>query len=102
MELKIKRKEKPAQPEKQGSHKIWIGTYLFLLLACIATYFLLKLDVFEIFGSYRDTTQKILLGGIFGILILLASKITELLIEKTSHSPANRFNLVRVIRLLTF
>lgn len=81
-------------------HRIWIGGYAILSISCLVLYFLLKLDVFYAFGNYRELLQKILLGGFWGILILTIEKLSERLIVRKNHENSERYNLVRLLRLI--
>ena len=91
---------KIGKEKMQTRQKVWIGSYLFLLFIFIAAYFLLRLEVFNIFGKYRMTLQKVSLGGIFMILILTAAKFAEFIITSKSHTTSTRYNLIRLERLL--
>ncbi|MBC7450078.1 MAG: mechanosensitive ion channel [Cytophagales bacterium] len=83
-------------------HRLWIGGYIVLSISCLVLYFLLRLDVFSVFGNYRDLLQKSSMGGFWGILILMTEKIAERFITKKNHGNAERYNLIRLMRLLSF
>ncbi|MFL5753284.1 MAG: mechanosensitive ion channel family protein [Bacteroidia bacterium] len=88
--------------KEQVKHKIWIAGYLILALAALTLYFLMKLHMFGLFGNYRDILQKLALGSFFAILILAASKFFESLILKRTRVVYTRYNLVKMIRLLSW
>jgi len=56
--------------------------------------------VFEVFGNFRITLEKISLAAFTVTAILVAVKIAELFIHKKSHTEFRRYNLIRVVRLL--
>src|ERR1051325_10529757 len=87
--------------EKVKARKYWIGGYIFIALLSLAAYFLLQLKAFEIFGSRLQLFKKISISIFFAFLVLTTGKIIEMLVMKRSQSKALRYNLVRVIRLLT-
>src|SRR5690349_14918136 len=98
----------PKMPvRKKGSKKdrkiqrIWIAGYLFGAFIFISVYLLLKLDVFEIFGDYQIIAQKFSLGGFFSVLILAFAKWLEMAIVKHAENKVDRYNLIRLIRLLS-
>lgn len=106
MDIK-KKKEQNSLPKKktvrqiQHAHKYWIGGYVVLAIFCIAAYFLLRLKVFEIFGTYLTFLKKISLACFFAFVVLIAGRIAEMLAMNRSKIKSVRYNLVRVIRLLT-
>lgn len=94
--------KKKAEVKEAGTgHKYWIGGYIFIALLCLAAYLLLQLKVFEVFGSQLKLYKKLSLGAFFSFLVLIAGRITEMIVTKRSHSKALRYNLLRAIRLLT-
>jgi small-conductance mechanosensitive channel len=97
--LPNKRSKKTNEPTLQKTVKI--GTYIFLALAFITAYFLLKLHVFEVFGTWLSLASKFSLGAFFGMVILLAANIIESIIKKRSKSRADRYNLIRLIHLIS-
>ena len=85
----------------KAKHKFWLGSYIVIALLFLAAYFLFKLDVFNFFGEYHILVQKIALGGFFSVLILACAKMIEIFVLRRSHGPATRYNLIRLIRLMT-
>ena len=105
MEVTTKREQiKVSGGAKKSStlfrHKVWIGSYVLVMLIFAVFYFMLKLDVFHVFGAYRAIFQKIALGGVFTFLILIAAKTLEYILAKKSHNISRRYNFVRLIRLI--
>ncbi|MBC8046968.1 MAG: mechanosensitive ion channel [Fimbriimonadaceae bacterium] len=87
--------------KKETERKFWLWSYVIIAVIFIAAYFLLKLDVFNVFGHYKDILQKISLGGFISVVILVIAKYLEIIIIKRSHAPADRYNLIRLIKLLS-
>ena len=92
---------KKSPVEKIETHKYWVGGYAFIALICLAAYFLLQLRVFEVYAPRLQLFKKISICLFFALLILITGRITEMLIVKRSQSKTLRYNLLRVIRLLT-
>ncbi|MEO6167264.1 MAG: mechanosensitive ion channel domain-containing protein [Chitinophagales bacterium] len=80
--------------------KIWIGTYFILLAIFLIVYFALKVNTFNILGSYQPILQKLALAFFLAVAILLLSKLAESVIAKKSHTAAIRYNLLRFVKLL--
>lgn len=87
--------------EMETRHKVWIGSYSFFSLVFLAVYFLLRLHVFNVFGNYLSLLQKVSLGGFFGIVILMIGRFVEMMVSRRSETAATRYNLIRLIRLLS-
>lgn len=87
------------EPTLQKTFKI--GAYIFFAAGFITVYFLLKLHVFAVFGTWLSLAGKFCLGAFFAMLILLAAKITEGVIRKKGKSRAYRYNLIRLIHLVS-
>lgn len=82
-------------------HGLWISGYLLLAVAGFGLYFLLDLHVFHVFGRYLLHLKKLSLGIGISATLLLISRFIERRIAQKSHAPADRYNLIRFIRLLT-
>jgi small-conductance mechanosensitive channel len=87
--------------EKIKTHRYWLGGYAFIAALSLSAYFLLQQKVFEIIGTRLQLFKKISISLFFACLVLITGKIIEMFIMKRSQSKALRYNLVRVIRLLT-
>jgi small-conductance mechanosensitive channel len=84
-------------------NNLWIGSTLIFLLIFLIAHFFLKDENLRIFGSlaYKEVLQKIALGGVFTCIILILMKWAERLIVKESKTLATRYNLIRVLRLIS-
>lgn len=88
--------------KKQSKGKIWLGSYALVMMGFLAAWLLLKFNLLDFIGDYKETARKILLGGFFSSIILFISKLTELLILKKAHLKSTRYNLVRLVKLIGF
>lgn len=87
-------------PLQQKKSKIFQGTYLLLALACFALFFLLKLKIFEIFGTYRQLGLKLVLAGGISFILLFIARRLENIVDRHTDNKGARYNLIRLIRLL--
>ncbi|HLR77006.1 MAG TPA: mechanosensitive ion channel domain-containing protein [Balneolaceae bacterium] len=72
------------------------GSVLFL-----AIYYLLKFPNFQFLGNYLSLLSRLSISLFIITLILLAGRIVEKLIIERSETRGNRYNLLRVTRLVT-
>ena len=79
----------------------WIGGYGVLAIVFLAIHFLIELKVFAIWDDYLPLIKKLSLSIFFIFLILAAGKFIERLIATGSGARGNRYNLIRITRLLT-
>jgi len=103
MDIKTLKNPSPKQVDEKAPFvkKFKIGTYSLLALIFIAAYFVLKLKALNILGNYLDLASKITLGGFFAFTILTAANITEAFILRDAKNRAYRYNLVRLLHLLS-
>lgn len=95
---KKKQVEKLHNPARQ---KLWIGGYFLLGAGCLLLYFLFRLKTFNIIGSYRITLLKLSIAAATGFGVLIISKIIQGIVARRSHTRAIRYNMIRLIRLIT-
>lgn len=98
--MDIKENKTPHVHVKPARHKLRIGTYALLAVACLVGYFLVRLDVFSLLGNYRTNVEKILLASAIGLVVMGVSALVEMLVVKKSATKSLRYNLVRFIRLV--
>lgn len=104
MEVNQNQKEeinKKADKIKKKSSFIWLGSYITVALISLTAYILFRLHVFDLLGTYRVTLQKLSLAIFFAVLILSATKLIELEIQKRSKGKYNRYNLIQLTNLLS-
>jgi small-conductance mechanosensitive channel len=88
---------------KDGKNNLWIGSSFLFLILSLAAHFFLKDENLRILGSiaYKEVLQKFALGGVFISTIVLLLKWAERLVIRESKTLAIRYNLVRVLRLIS-
>lgn len=83
---------------KQG---YWLRGYAFLALFFLTVQFALELKVFHTWEAYLPVLKKLSLSIFLIFAVLLIGKFIEVLILKNSRSEGNRYNLIRITRLLS-
>jgi small-conductance mechanosensitive channel len=86
--------------DRRSRPTFWISTFILLSLSFLAAYILLDLNVFPIFGDYLKHLKKGMLWTASSFAILAVSRIIERAITGSHPSPATRYNLIRMMRLL--
>jgi small-conductance mechanosensitive channel len=90
----------PPVPELRD--KLWFGTYLLIGLALLALYYLLGSNLVTADREYIPTLRNVALGGFSVVVAAAVSKsIRVYLINQIENKPA-RYNLTRVLNLVTF
>ncbi|HEY6161336.1 MAG TPA: mechanosensitive ion channel domain-containing protein [Bacteroidia bacterium] len=82
--------------------RIWIASYLLVFLCAGTAYLLLQLHVFEILGNYLSVAKKISLLVAVATLILMFARTIELIIYKRTKMAYMRYNLTRMVNLLSW
>jgi small-conductance mechanosensitive channel len=94
-------KASPSSRKKENKEKIWLGSYIVFMILFLAAWLLLRLEVFRVFGKYGLLLQKLTLGGFLSCIVLGVSKLLQLLILRKAHLKSTRYNLVRLVKLLS-
>jgi small-conductance mechanosensitive channel len=97
-----KEKEEVKELHNHTKQKLWIGSYLLFGIICLLLYFLLRLKTFDVIGVYHKTVLSLLLASASGFGMLILSRIVQGIAAKKSHSKAIMYNVIRLIRLITF
>lgn len=85
---------------KSSTHKIVLGTWLALSAGCLACFFLMKLRMFGLLGDLRFWLIKLSIAGAISFLVLFISKWAELQVVRHQPRKAERYNLIRMLRLV--
>src|SRR4029079_1624313 len=95
--------EKPddKRPKVPAKHKLEIGTYTILLIALGAFYYLLRFGYFDFAARYAATVQRFTLGLMAIALVLIVMRIARVMLIQPLESNVARYNLNRVITLIT-
>jgi small-conductance mechanosensitive channel len=95
-------KETIPPPVPELRDKVWFGTYLLALLGLLAIYYLLGSDLVPRETDYIPTLRNLVLGAISVVITLTVAKgIHVYWINQIDDKPA-RYNLTRLLNLLTF
>ena len=95
-------KESMPKPVPELKDKLWFGTYIFALIGLLAFYYVLGSDLIPTEIQYISTLRSVLLGAVFVVLtVAIAKSIQVYWISQIDSRPA-RYNLTRVLNLLTF
>jgi small-conductance mechanosensitive channel len=90
----------PPVPELRD--KLWFVTYIIVLLGLAAFYYLLGSDLIPAETEYIPNIRNFLLGAVAVVITMAVSKsIRVYLINQIDNKPA-RYNLRRVLQLVTF
>jgi small-conductance mechanosensitive channel len=96
-----KEKKEVKKLHSKTKQRLWVGSYVFFALVCLALYFLFRLKTFNIIGTYQKTALSLLLAGACSFGVLILSRIVQGIASKRSHTKAILYNVVRLIRLIT-
>ena len=92
----------PKHRKVEAKHKLWVGTYLIVLLALAVLYYFVRNDVFGFLGDYQPLAERLVTGLMAVLLVLVVrSAIKGFLIEPLEDAAA-RFNLNRIVNLLAY
>jgi small-conductance mechanosensitive channel len=95
-------KETIPPPVPELRDKLWFGTYVLVLLVLLAVYYLLGSDLVPTEAAYIPTIRALVLGAISVVITLAVAKgIHVYWLNQIDNKPA-RYNLTRVLNLLTF
>ncbi len=87
-------------PEKPDRKKLGWAGFAALALGLLLVHFLLGLELFPILEPYQLFLRKLTLSLSIILIVLLIGKIIESIIHKRSESAGDRYNLLRITRLL--
>ncbi len=83
-------------------HRLWIVSWIILAVICLAVYFLLRFRVFGLLGDYRSLLQRLALAGLVVSLVFIVTKTIESIVTKRSQTKKISYNIIRLIRFLSF
>lgn len=95
-------KELVPKPAPGLGDKLWFVTYVVVLLGFGVLYYSLGSELFPIDTQTLSIARRLLIGGMLFVLVgMLAKSVRVYLIDQIENKPA-RYNLKRVLNLLTF
>ena len=95
-------KEGMPAPVPELRDKLWFGTYIFILVGLLALYYLLGSELIPAETRYVPTLRSLVLGAIATVITLAVSKSIRVYWINQIDSKASKYNLIRVLNLLTF
>jgi small-conductance mechanosensitive channel len=87
--------------KKETVNRVWIGSYSLLAAGSLSLFFLVRLGWLRLDRIYTDTLEKIALATFFATVVLAAARLAELIVLKKSQTVHIRYNLIRMIRLVS-
>lgn len=94
------------KPKVEIRHKFWLGIYVLLLLGFGVFYYALRLDFFSSlqlpkYDEYVAPLQRFTLGAMAIVLLLMVAKIGKVYFVNRLNDEVARYNIQRIINLLT-
>ena len=89
-------------PAPELKDRLWFVTYILVLLVLLAFYYLLGSERVPAEFAYIPTLRSVLLGAVSVVLTVAVAKSIRVYLVSQVDNKAARFNLTRVLNLLTF
>jgi small-conductance mechanosensitive channel len=100
MDIRSKNKKPEEEQLSEPRSKTGVVTYIGLAVIFIAVYIFTQFYSLGFLEKHRIRIGRISLGLFWSAIILFISKLIELFIHKNSESKSDKYNLIRVIRLI--
>lgn len=95
-------KESMPKPVPEMRDRLWFVTYILVLLVFVVLYYLLGTGLFPRGTQSISIVRRLLIGGMLFVVVgAIAKSIRVYLISQVDNKPA-RYNLTRVLNLVTF
>jgi small-conductance mechanosensitive channel len=91
----------PPAPPVKARHKIFIGSYLLVLIGLGGAYYLLRLRFFGFAAKYVPLMQRLTLGAMAVVLVLALAKVVDVFVIRRLDDQVTQYNLRRILRLIT-
>jgi small-conductance mechanosensitive channel len=88
------------KPVVETTQKVWIVTYILLLVGLGSVYYLLRLSFFGFAAKYVPLIQRLTLGAMAIVLVLAAFKVISIYVIGRLDDAVSRYNLNRILKLL--
>jgi small-conductance mechanosensitive channel len=95
----------PKPPKKrvvEGKHRVWIGSYLILLIALGVLYYFIRHDALAFAGAYEPLIQRLVVGSMSMVLVLIGRIAFKGYLIEPIEDAAARFNLNRIVNLVAY
>jgi small-conductance mechanosensitive channel len=85
-----------------GLHHWFLGGYAFLAMGAAIAYLILKYDwIYTGHWPGKLLVARLLLASTFAAVVLFISRLVEKLLRRKAHTRADRYNVIRFLRLLS-
>ena len=95
-------KESIPKPVPQLKDKLWFVTYIVVLLGFLALYYVLGSNLFPAEVESVSILRRVLIGAMLTVLVGALTKSVRIYLIDEIDNKAARYNLTRVLHLLTF
>jgi small-conductance mechanosensitive channel len=93
-------KKEYSAPVIKTTHKLFIGTYLLVLVGLGCLYYLMRLRFFGFAATYLPPLQRLTLGTMAIVLLLTVTKGIDVYVVGRMEDEVTKYNLKRVLRLI--
>ena len=84
----------------ETKQKLWLGTYVLLLLGLGAVYYLIRLGQLDLLVTYVPLLQRLVVGAMAIVTVLMLLQIVKSYMIEPLEDGVARFNLKRIANLL--
>lgn len=91
----------PARPPVEMRHKVALAGLGAILVGLAVLLYLLRFQVFEFLGPYRELAQRLTRGVMFATLVVGVSRVLQVFFVDRMDDEVSRYNLRRIVRLVT-
>lgn len=95
-------KESMPKPVPELGDRLWIVTYILVLLAFVALYYLLGSNLFPAQAQSISIVRRLLIGGMLFVVVGAIAKSIRIYLINQIENKAARYNLTRVLNLVSF
>jgi small-conductance mechanosensitive channel len=86
----------------EAKHKVWIGSYLILLVALGVLYYFIRHGALDFIGEYEPLIQRLVVGSMAMVLVLIGRIAFKGYLIEPLEDAAARFNLNRIVNLVAY
>jgi small-conductance mechanosensitive channel len=88
------------KPVVETRHKLFLSTYVLLLVGLGSVYYLLRLRLFGFADRYVPVLQRLTLGAMSIVLVLIVAKVIQVYLIGRLDDNVSQYNLKRILRLI--
>lgn len=90
------------QPRVKAKHKVWVGTYLVVLVALGVLYYFTRHNTFGLPDDYVALIDRLVVGLMTAVLVLVAQTLIKGFLIEPLDDAAGRYNLNRIVNLIAY